>query len=206
MAEQLEDARRVARVQVLDGVGEGRVRAEIDLVVEADDEAGFEGAEGAGQRRGVEVLVEEVGSACERGEEDQAAGPFARAEGWFRGRSRFRFREGRRVDWASGLELRGVNIPSGRVRWERCSRGGGERALYDDDPHTSRARGEQRRGHHRRRIVSTRCSAKESQAIHHGCAELVARKGRPWRTGVTFCPVMTSVVCLVCAVGRCGPP
>ena len=67
----------IARVHGGDGGGEGRVGAEVELVVEGDEEAEGEGAGGAGDGRGVEGRVEGVDSAGGQGEVEEASQPFA---------------------------------------------------------------------------------------------------------------------------------
>ena len=88
VAQQVEESLRVARVDLSDIGREPRVLAEVDLVVERDDEAEREGAQAACQGRGVQGPVERVAARREQGEVDKAARPFSCpfvGFGWRRG-------------------------------------------------------------------------------------------------------------------------
>lgn len=105
-AQELGEALGVARVHGGDGVCEGRVGAEIELVVECDEDAEGEGAGGAGEAGGVEEAVDGVDGAEGEGEVEQASEETAGAEVGFGGGGRA---EGGRRRGDEGLELGGVD-------------------------------------------------------------------------------------------------
>lgn len=89
MPQQVEHALGAAAVQLGDASVAADQRqglgAEVELVVEGDDDTGAEGAQRAGQSRGVDLTVEEVDGPAQDGEDEQAPAPFLGASVGARG-------------------------------------------------------------------------------------------------------------------------
>ena len=177
-AQQLEQAARAARVQLLDGAVEPGVRAEVELVVGRHDEAEREGARAAPQRRVEERVVEERGGAGQEGEVGESAGPSAAARAGFAGRRTLR-------GASIGCVLGGRRRAGGR-RFGREASGGAEVA------DTRRKKGSRRKPDARwqQGAAGPDGSLQEASQAARGCGgvdHIMSQQGRWWgcRAGCT---------------------